>query len=83
MGRCITCGADLPGGSERFCGGDRCARVLMKPPDHGRPRMAAWGTTDGERTLGRGVVASQQEAGDEVAPGVLQRKTGNLGALRH
>jgi hypothetical protein len=58
MARCVTCGAELAEDSERFCGGDRCRRVLMKP-------------------------AFRQEVGDEMAPGVLQREAGNLGALRH
>lgn len=30
MARCQTCGAALEDASQRFCGGDRCARVFMK-----------------------------------------------------
>jgi hypothetical protein len=47
MARCATCGAELLEGSERFCGGDRCRRVLMKPPDQGGPGIAVRATTAG------------------------------------
>ena len=30
MAKCETCGAALEDVSQRFCGGDRCARVFMK-----------------------------------------------------
>jgi hypothetical protein len=29
MARCETCGAELDDPRQRFCGGDRCARVLL------------------------------------------------------
>jgi hypothetical protein len=29
MGRCQMCGAELEDASQRFCGGDRCARIFM------------------------------------------------------
>ena len=40
MGRCETCGASLDDASLRFCGGDRCEKVLVKVavsrPGHGK-----------------------------------------------
>jgi hypothetical protein len=82
MARCATCGAELLEGSERFCGGDRCRRVLMKPPDQGGARDR--GPRHHSRSAGtHGRVRLAEEVGDEVAPGVLQREAGNLGALRY
>jgi hypothetical protein len=81
MGRCETCGAELHEGSGRFCGGDRCRQVFMKPADQGGPGIAARATT--ERAPGRGAAEFDEEVGDEAAPGVLQREAGDLGALRH
>jgi hypothetical protein len=83
MARCVTCGAELPEGSDRFCGGDRCRRVLMKASDYGRRAIAAPVATDRERAWGCAAAAFRQEVRHEVASGVLQREAGNPGALRH
>jgi hypothetical protein len=37
MTKCETCGGELPDGSQRFCGGDRCGRVFMKRPQQEIP----------------------------------------------
>jgi hypothetical protein len=36
MARCQMCGAELEDASQRFCGGDRCARVFMNAARSGR-----------------------------------------------
>jgi hypothetical protein len=83
MARCATCGAELTEGSDRFCGGDRCRRVLMKAPDYGSRAIAAPIAMDRERASGCDAGAFRQEVRHEVEFGVLQREAGNLGALPH
>jgi hypothetical protein len=83
MARWLTCGAELPEGRDRFCGGDRCRRVLMKASGYGLRTIAARSPRIANERRNATHPAFRQEVRHEVALGVLQREAGNLGALRH
>lgn len=42
MRRCDICGTEIQDGAHRFCGGDRCLRVFMRPRRTEPPLMTAW-----------------------------------------
>jgi hypothetical protein len=58
MAKCQICGADLPDLSQRFCGGERCQRVFMRPSgaaDRNPPADASHRTTESYICNRRGV----------------------------